>query len=309
MMEQFIYTLIAEETPVLLFEKDMSLKMLVTRLACRACGVPYWKISKGYATRTERDVLRETVAFFPKTKLRLQNPANLSADKFAAIVRRERRLHGIEAVFLDQIHHLDIGQADTVEGMTRASMRVKASAHETDIPHVALFAVNRNAPQGTRPRPEHVKGFDQLLSDVDGMAMLWTEQEKTALQKDQKLEMLFYAAKNRGGGETEESVWFDGPHLTFCNGEHDTAHLRTGETQTTRPVTAADFLTHVDENSTRRPQPTVRLLRDGHQYHHVFRHDPVSKRRVFPDARCRDRHRSQPLPALGAPRLAVAKAT
>ena len=240
LMEQIIFHLIQDEIPVLLFEKDMSLKMLVLRLACRACGVPYWKISKDRASRTERDIVRETVAFFPKTKLRLQNPANLSADKFAAIVRREKRLHGIQAVFLDQIHHLDIGKADTVDGLTRASMRVKASAHENDIPHVVLFAVNRNAPQGTRPKPEHVKGFDQLLSDVDGMAMLWTEEDKTKLPKGQKLKMFFYAAKNRAGAETEEPTWFDGPMLTFCNGEHDSAHLRPPE-PATRPVTESDF--------------------------------------------------------------------
>ena len=217
MMEQFLYHLVCEETPVLVFEKDMSPKMLVYRLACRACNVPYWKVSNGYASRVERDAIRQTVAYFPQTKLRLHNPVGLTAEMVASIVRREKRLHGIQAVFLDHIQLLDTGDAETVEGLTRASMKIKASAHDTDIPHVALFQVNRNAPQGIRPKPEHVKGFDQLLSDVDGMAMLWTDVDKTTLQKDELLTMKFYAAKNRAGGETEEEIDFDGPNLTFKN--------------------------------------------------------------------------------------------
>ena len=142
-------------------------------------------------------------------------------------MRRDKRLYGVEAVFLDHIQLLRYGNRETVDGLTQASITIKNSAHESNVPHVVLFQLNRAGGKqdkdGTPVRPSavDVKGFDQLLSDVDGMAMLWTEQDKTTLRKDERLEVKFYAPKNRSGSETEESTWFDGPMITFVNGKQD----------------------------------------------------------------------------------------
>jgi replicative DNA helicase len=145
----------------------------------------------------------------------------------AAIVRREKRQFGIKAVFLDHIQLLRYKGESRTEGLTEASITLKNSAHDSGVCHVVLFQLNRQGAKkhtdGTSVRPSaaDVKDFDQLLSDVDGMAMLWSEQDKTSLGKGERLEVNFYSAKNRSGGETEEPVYFDGPYISFVNSPQD----------------------------------------------------------------------------------------
>ena len=57
-----------------------------------------------------------------KSCLRLHNPHNLTAEKMCAIVRREQRQHGIQAVFLDHVSSCSMWATELREGLTRASI-------------------------------------------------------------------------------------------------------------------------------------------------------------------------------------------
>ena len=213
MMEQMICRLVAEEVPVLLFEKDMSLGMLIERMACREAQVPYWRYIRRLTNHEERQQIREMVSGLGKSRLRLHNPHNLTADKLCAIVRREQRQHGIQAVFLDHIQLLDVGK-ELREGLTRASIALSRHIPECGIPHVVLFHVNRTGAKG-RPSGEDVKEFDQLLGDVDALAMLWSEVKREDLQPGQPLPVKFFAPKNRNGAVSEEEMLFEGELMRF----------------------------------------------------------------------------------------------
>lgn len=213
MMEQMIFNLIAEDIPVLLFEKDMSLGMLIERMACRQAGVPYWKYIRRLTNFAERDSVRLMVNGIGESYLRLHNPTNLTAEKLCAIVRREQRQFGVQAVFLDHVQLLEVGK-ELREGLTRASITLSRHVPESNIPHVVLFHVNRTGAKG-RPSGEDVKEFDQLLGDVDALAMLWSEVKREDLKPGQPLPVKFFAPKNRNGAVAEEDMIFEGELMKF----------------------------------------------------------------------------------------------
>lgn len=215
LMEQIVGAYLMDERPVLVFEKDMSPRMLIERIACRFAKVPYWKLARGLVDRYDVDEIRRFNEALKKSPLLLYNPTGLTAQKMSSITRREKRVSGIEAVMLDHVGVLTVGK-DLREGLTQASICIRTTTNETDIPHIILAHINRNGSKG-RPTPEDIKEFDQLYGDCDGMGILWTDQDKTALKSGELLAMKIYFAKNRNGPVVEESVLFDGSLMAFRN--------------------------------------------------------------------------------------------
>lgn len=214
MMEQIIFKLVAsDDVPVLVFEKDMSLGMLIERISCRAAGVPYWKFVRRMTNRIERDQVRMMVRGLGESKLRLHNPTNLTAEKLCAIARREQRQHGVQATFLDHIQLLDVGN-ELRQGLTSASICLRRHITESGIPFMALFQINRTGAKG-RPTGEDVKEFDQLLADVDALAMLWSPVKREELEPGHHWPINLLAPKNRTGAVAEEEMLFDGQLMQF----------------------------------------------------------------------------------------------
>jgi replicative DNA helicase len=209
MMEQMIESCLDCGFPVTVFEKDMSPQKLVERMACRSAGLQFWRYARGFLHKWELDKLEAELPAWRTKPLRLYNPVSLTAERLCAIARRDIRVHGTRVVFLDHIQALRVGR-DLREGLTQASLVIRACVTETNVPFVVLAHINRDGAKGGRPRPEHIKDFDQLYGDADGMVMLWTDEEKSDLTP-----MKFFVAKNRDGGGTEDDLLFDGPSLTF----------------------------------------------------------------------------------------------
>lgn len=213
LMEQMVSDYISCDIPVAVFEKDMSPQMLIERMACRASKVSHWSLCNGYATREEVALIKRMIMALRESPLYLYNPTNLTPERMSSIVRRDHRVKGIKAVFLDHIQVLDVGK-DKREGLTHASITIRQTTTETGIPHIILAHINRNGAKG-RPTPEDIKEFDQLYGDCDGMAILWTDFDKTKLENGKPLPMKAYFAKNRNGPTGEEDILFDGRLMTF----------------------------------------------------------------------------------------------
>ena len=79
---------------------------------------------------------------------------------------------------------------------------------------MVLFHVNRTGAKG-RPSGEDVKEFDQLLGDVDALAMLWSEVKREDLKPGELLPVKFFAPKNRNGAVSEEEMMFEGELMRF----------------------------------------------------------------------------------------------
>lgn len=215
LMEQIAGAYLMDEIPILIFEKDMSPRMLIERIACRFAKVPYWKLARGLVDSHDVDEIRRMNDALRKSPLHLYNPAGLTAERMSAITRREQRVSGIKAVMLDHIQVLGVGK-ELREGLTKASICIRNTTTETDIPHIILAHINRNGAKG-RPTPEDIKEFDQLHGDCDGMGILWTDSDKTKLEPGELLKMKIYFAKNRNGPVTEDEILFDGKLMAFRN--------------------------------------------------------------------------------------------
>lgn len=216
MMEMLIDNLMHQGCPVTVFEKDMSPEKLLARIACRAVNFPFWRYARGQVDRQSSARIREVLRGIKKIPFYLYNPTNLTADKLCSIARRDIRTRGVGAIFLDHMQALRVGKSDLREGLTQASLTLRANVTETNVPHIILAHLNRNGSKG-RPSPEDIKEFDQLYGDCDGMALLWSEKSRAELEPGEMLEVNFYVAKNRDGEVTDDSVLFDGEHLTFRN--------------------------------------------------------------------------------------------
>lgn len=213
MMEMLVQGMLECGEAVTVFEKDMSPEKLMARIACRGARVPFWRYARGMVDTEALKRIRHAVTILRKLPLFLYNPSNLTAEKMCAISRRDIRTHGVKAVFLDHVQALRVG-SDLRQGLTQASLQIRANVTETNVPHIVLAHINRTGAKG-RPTPEDIKEFDQLLGDSDAVVMLWSEKQRADLAEGERMLVNFYVAKNRDGDVTEDEVEFDGPSMTF----------------------------------------------------------------------------------------------
>lgn len=214
LMEQMVDAIILLNHPVLIFEKDMSLEMFLTRIACRRAGIPFYKLDLGFCAKYDLDQIKTHVEILGKSPIHLYCPSGLTAQKMCSIIKIEQKIHGIKAVFLDHVLNLDVG-SDYRTGLTLASTKIRESVQETKIPHVILAQLNRGAHNTERPTPAHIKEFDALYADCDVMVMLWSEKEPIDVPKSEIFPMKFLVNKNRFGTEFEDDIGFDRQMMTF----------------------------------------------------------------------------------------------
>lgn len=214
LMEMKIQAYLEADIPVTVFEKDMSPQKLLERMACRRTGVPFWKFAREKLSPMEARALRGSIDIYRELPFNLYNPNGLTAERMCAIARRDIRTRGTKAVFLDHVQALRVGR-ELREGLTQASLCIRQCVTETGIPHVVLAHLNREGAKG-RPRAEDIKEFDQLYGDCDGMLLLWTDCDRTALA-GADMPVKFSIAKNRDGDLSESDVKFNGEYLKFLN--------------------------------------------------------------------------------------------
>lgn len=216
LIAQIIKRIIIEKRPTLLFEKDMSPELFILRMACMMANVAFSKYDLGYSTHAEIEDIEKAIKFIDKSPLYIYSPSNFTVQTFSSIIKKEKRTHGIECVFLDHILNMDVGK-DYRTGLTLASSRIRDSVEENKIPHIILAQLNRGAHNCERPNASHIKEFDALFADCDVMAFLWSEKEFVDVPPSELFPMKLTCGKNRYGSEFEEDIYFDRPLLTFRN--------------------------------------------------------------------------------------------
>lgn len=225
MMEAMMEACMAQGHPVLVFEKDMSPKTLIERMACRMAHVPHFALRNGRINTAQSRQIAAMLDVLEKAPLHLFNPSDFTAERMCAITRKMIRQHGIKAVFLDHVQVLKVAKGrDKREGLTDASIAMRDCCTTTNTPLVVLAHLNRESvgksgTKASRPRAEDIKEFDQLYGDCDGMALLWSEQRPEDLEPGAPLEVNLYAAKNRSGPTTEEYLSFNRPLMHFSDRE------------------------------------------------------------------------------------------
>lgn len=212
-MEIMMLDYLFSGNPVCCFERDMSPQKLIERMACRVAGVPFWAFARGLCSPAQLETLKLHAKNMRDMPLHIHNPASLTPERLCAIARKDIRVHGCRAVFLDHIQTFGSGK-DLREKLTSASIVIRENVTTTGVSHFILAHINRHGAKG-RPSPEDIKEFDQLYGDADGMLLMWAEKDKAELEAGEKLEVHFYAAKNRDGAVSEATMLFDGAHMNF----------------------------------------------------------------------------------------------
>lgn len=224
LMEEMAEACMAQGHPILVFEKDMSPKTLIERMACRMAHVPHFMLRSGRINTAQSRQIAHALDVLSKAPMHLYNPQDFTAERMCAITRKLVRQHGVKAVFLDHVQVLKTKAGQHREDLSRASILIRDCCTTTNVPHIILAHVNREAVgkaggKAQRPRPEDIKEFDQLYGDCDAMAMLWTEQTAADIDPGAPLEVNLYAAKNRSGPLTEEHLNFNRPLMHFSDRE------------------------------------------------------------------------------------------
>jgi replicative DNA helicase len=214
LMEQIVDQLLTLSEPVAVFQKDMSLEMFILRMACRRASVPFFKFDLNYCNKYELEQIEYHSEVLRKSPIYLYSPSGFTVSKFLSIIKLEKKMHDIKAVFLDHVLNLDVGN-EYRTGLTLASTKIRESVQETGIPHVILAQLNREAHNNERPTPAHIKEFDALYADCDTMIMLWSEKNSIDVPKNEIFPMKFLVNKNRYGTEFEDDIGFDRQNMTF----------------------------------------------------------------------------------------------
>lgn len=214
MVSQMISRMLSEKRPVLIFEKDMSAEMFQLRMACSMVNVSFTKYDLGYASKLEYEDVRRGIEFIRKSPLYIYSPSNFNISTFTSIIKKERRVHGVECVFLDHILKIDVGN-DYRTGLTLASGRIRDSVEENKIPHVILAQLNRGSENTERPNSTHIKEFDALFADCDVMNFLWSDKELLDVPPSEMFPMKLTCGKNRYGSQFEDDIYFDRPLMKF----------------------------------------------------------------------------------------------
>lgn len=224
MIEQVLINLLAakDRVPVLVFQKDMPRDRFIGRLACRACGIPYFIYEKGRGLSNDQyEMIKEQARNFNDLPFYLYDPQHLTARDIHSIVRKEKRQHGVQAWFLDYIQLLSIDdREETSRSLTKASIELKACIAATKVPGVVVAQLNREGSKG-KPSAAMIKEFDQLHADSGAIFILYSEADPHELEAGEPLPVQFLTDKNTYGPVSNSKLYFDRVKMTFRDKKHE----------------------------------------------------------------------------------------
>lgn len=214
MLEQAATTLLQREEPVCIFAQDMAPDQMIMRMACRVAQVPKWNLDHGKVDKEELGEVKEILAALRKAPLRLHSVQRMDGDRMVQIARRDRRKHGCKSFWLDHIQTLAVGKDEPRIAYGKASKLFREFVNKERVSLVCLAHLNRTAAK-EGANVNQVKEFDDILGDVDGMALLDSSIDSTTLPAGADWPMTFIVGKNRNGPSVRWPVLFNRRLMQF----------------------------------------------------------------------------------------------
>lgn len=214
LIEMIALSFLEREEAVIVFQKDMTPKGFVMRLAARMAKVSLSKIRR-HGEKCPRDVdkFEEAVNTLSKVPLLLYSPDGCSGKDIKSIVKREKRKNSVKLVIIDHVRTLAHSQKSSWEGLAENSGYIRQSTNQTEIPHVVLAHINREGAKAARPHISDIKGGDQLKDDADNCCLMWAPKGKG--NGEEKWDVNFAFDKTRWDFGAVETMEFHGPTMTF----------------------------------------------------------------------------------------------
>lgn len=215
MMEQIMASLLARGVPVCCFAQDMAPDVLLERAACRLAGVSSWRLNKGLLERWELNQVEENLDDLASSPLRLHCVERMTGETMISIARREFRKHGVKHFFLDHIQTIHVpARAERNETWAAASAGVRQFVNNMGVCWMTLAHLNREAAK-ERVAGHQIRGFDDLLGDVDALFLLDSDTSSSDLDPGDDWPMRFIVDKNRNGPCGSPDILFQRETMNF----------------------------------------------------------------------------------------------
>lgn len=219
LIEQMADAQASQKIPVAIFQQDMSVGDMMGRIACRKSGIVFDDYICGRLTQEQYISVRLALEEIDQKYLRIFSPHNLTAQELAVIIKREVKENGIKVFYLDLFQRLKTGEKDRVEGLTDAANIIRDVIQTTGVSGIILAEILKEADTTKRPHSGQFKYCDGLFSSCDTSIMLWTKDDPKEIVKgsnpDRRQEIIFTIDANRGGGVSDNKIYFDRPNMQF----------------------------------------------------------------------------------------------
>lgn len=217
MIETMIDTMLDQGRGAALFQMDMSIEVMIGRIACRRASVVYEDFFRGMVKDGELHRVKMEVRRLQKLSrlLRIYNPAGLTAMQLGTIVRRDKDKIGIEAFFLDHFQTLRHDERSIVDGLTESSKVIRGVTTATKLGAAIIAQIGKEADKSPRPHAGQFKYCDQLFSDADRVILLWSNDDPKELKPDERQEIQFTVDANRMGPPSDNVMLFHREYMRF----------------------------------------------------------------------------------------------
>lgn len=216
LVEQAFKEIAENVGPVVIFEKDMTVKKLVLRMACREAGVPLRHLMRGTPSNEECLLVSDWVQKLRKLPIHVESPARLTGADIRSRTKFYKKKHGIVAMAVDHFQILSWTGNDMRKGMTQNATEIKQAIHENEVAGIVLAQLNREAEKSDRPRAKDIKECDQLFADSDCVTLLSRNPNTANPQKGEPYEIECWIDKDREGAKGYMiKSYFDAKYMKF----------------------------------------------------------------------------------------------
>lgn len=167
---------------VAVFSLEMSREALLTRMLCTAAKIDQGRFRKGLVGKDDKRMLSKALGDLVKSRLFIDDTANLSIIELGAKCRRLQAEHGLDLVIVDYLQLM--ASKGKVENRTQEisgfSRGLKLLAKELDVPIIALSQLSRATESPTRkdsrPRLSDLRDSGSIEQDADVVCFIYREE-------------------------------------------------------------------------------------------------------------------------------------
>lgn len=214
--EQIMQRLMSDGHAVLSFQRDMNVRMMVERMACREAGLVFSDFDTNRLCPASIGAFRKALLGFNPELLRIHSPHAMTPADMRAILKHELRRRKIAVVFLDVFTRLKVGH-DYVEGLARASDEIRQMVADFGVPWIVLAHVSRESEKGEgRPQIRHLKWCKGLAGDADSVGIMWSDEDPRLKENKNRRQLVYLSFDaNRGNDVGDMELYFDRPRMKF----------------------------------------------------------------------------------------------
>ena len=186
----------------LFIELEMGQHELVHRFLAIDTGIPLTPhIRMGQMNKDEFRQITNSLKSFKDLPIYLNTKITTDLNYIESTIRKHKRLHDINLVFIDYIQLLSVRGEDSVHELGRISRMAKLLARDLDIGIIINSQLNRGVEsrEDKRPLASDLRQSGNLEEDADLVIMLYRDELYNPINVSKKNELEVLIRKNRNG--------------------------------------------------------------------------------------------------------------